>query len=323
MHVKASSDYAIHGFLYDKVIGKFGTLTLLFMIVSAFSMCCGYYEKMKRGLVTPEKFYVRRFKRILPYFAILCTLEAIYSHTLASVYEWFADLTLAFGLLPNPSIDVVGVGWFLGVIFVFYIAFPYYTFLIGTKKRAWLVLVVAIIMNFLCQVYFFDSNHVLEGFRARGNIVYSFMFLVAGGLIYLYRERLRSVPGLCYWLTAAVLVASAVFYLCVNDTVFALLIIFSALVCLAISSHGPVSKVLMQNRVAVFLSKISMEVYLCQMFIFNAVKRLGLTKLTGNDIVNYAIACLLTIAGAIVYAWVVKNGIDFIEKRIEKKKVGA
>lgn len=95
------------------------------MLLSAFSMCCGYYEKVKNGTLDLEHFYKRRYQRIWPFFAILCTLELIVEHKLTAFYEWIADLTLAFGLLPNPNISVVGVGWFLGVIFVFYMIFPF------------------------------------------------------------------------------------------------------------------------------------------------------------------------------------------------------
>ena len=90
------------------------------MMISAFSLCCGYYKKFKENNIELEKFYKRRYQRIWPYFAILCTLDLIVSHNLKSLYEWFADLTLAYGLLPNANLEVIGVGWFLGVIFVFY-----------------------------------------------------------------------------------------------------------------------------------------------------------------------------------------------------------
>ena len=37
------------------------------MMVSAFGMCCGYYEKFKSGKVNLEKFYIRRFEKNLPF----------------------------------------------------------------------------------------------------------------------------------------------------------------------------------------------------------------------------------------------------------------
>ena len=167
------------------------------MILSSFSMCCGYYQKFYKNEISIEQFYKKRFHRIWPFFALLCTVELIVDHNITSLYEWFADLTMSFGLLPNADIKVVGVGWFIGVIFAFYMIFPYYLFLIGNKKRAWITFVICIVMNILCQVYFFNTDHVIDGFSARTNLVYCSMFLVAGGLIYLYRERIKTI-NTCY-----------------------------------------------------------------------------------------------------------------------------
>ena len=57
MHVLANlmikpSDNILTG----NVIPWFTNFTLLFMIISAFSMCCGYYERVKSGAITPAKF---------------------------------------------------------------------------------------------------------------------------------------------------------------------------------------------------------------------------------------------------------------------------
>lgn len=201
MHIRANGNFEISGFFYDRVITSFTNFTFLFMLLSAFSMCCGYYERFKNNNISLELFYKRRYQRIWPFFALLCTVELIVDHSLTSLYEWFADLTLAFGLLPNADISVVGVGWFLGVIFSFYMIFPFFIFLMGNKKRAWMVMGIAVVMNVLCQVYFFDGSHVVEGFRSRSNIIYSSIFFVGGGLIYLYRETIKkAISGSLVWL---------------------------------------------------------------------------------------------------------------------------
>lgn len=64
MHVQANlmikpSDNILTG----NVIPWFTNFTLLFMIISAFSMCCGYYERIKSGAITPAKFYAKRYHR--------------------------------------------------------------------------------------------------------------------------------------------------------------------------------------------------------------------------------------------------------------------
>ena len=114
----------------NHVISFFTNFVYLFFIVSAFSMCCGYYERMKSGQVSMNDFYKKRYKRIWPYFALLCMIGLAFDHTLGGVWQTFADLTLCFNLLPNPDIQIIGVGWFLGLVFLFYIMFPFFTFLI-------------------------------------------------------------------------------------------------------------------------------------------------------------------------------------------------
>lgn len=51
------------GILTEGVIPWFTNFTLLFMIISASSMCCGYYERIKTGTITLEKFYTKRYQR--------------------------------------------------------------------------------------------------------------------------------------------------------------------------------------------------------------------------------------------------------------------
>lgn len=82
-------------------------------------------------------FYKKRYTRILPFFAFLCVVDLLVSPSIGSLYEFFANITLCFGFLPNyGAITVIGVGWFLGIIFVFYMLYPFFVFLMDNKKRA-------------------------------------------------------------------------------------------------------------------------------------------------------------------------------------------
>ena len=82
-------------------------------------------------------FYKKRYTRILPFFAFLCVVDLLVSPSIGSLYEFFVNITLCFGFLPNyGAITVIGVGWFLGIIFVFYMLYPFFVFLMDNKKRA-------------------------------------------------------------------------------------------------------------------------------------------------------------------------------------------
>lgn len=69
----------------NEVIGFFTNFVYLFFIVSAFSMCCGYYERVKNGLVSMNDFYTKRYKRIWPYFALLCLIGLNHRWCLANI----------------------------------------------------------------------------------------------------------------------------------------------------------------------------------------------------------------------------------------------
>ena len=86
----------------------------------------------------------------MPFLALLCALDFVISPSKNSLYEVFANLTLCQGLLPNANISVIGVSWTLAVIFVFYMLFPFFCFLLGNKKRAWIVAVLMRVVSVIC-----------------------------------------------------------------------------------------------------------------------------------------------------------------------------
>lgn len=174
-------------------------------------MCCGYFHKFdtldgKSNFCT-ESFYNKRYSRIWPFFALLVLIDFVMNPSKEELYQCIADLTLAFNLLPNPEIHVIGVGWFLGVIFLFYMIFPWFAYLLQNKKRAWFAMGIALLMHFLVVDYFLTEKFVLpsEISNFRHNIVWSFPFLMIGGLLFLYRGLLGRKEYRWIWLIVIVL----------------------------------------------------------------------------------------------------------------------
>ena len=227
MHMQANNNYEVPGFVYKTVIPSFANFVFLFMTVSAFGMCCGYYEEVMRNQISWPDFYGKRFKKILPFFGLLVMLDIVMSPSKAAWYEGFADLTLLFGFLPGAgNISVIGVGWFLGLVFVFYLIFPFFCVLLENKRRAWGAFVVSLIYNFVCANYFEVG---------RGNILYSACFFLAGGLVYLYLDKLAELNT---WLALALVgVSIDAYYIIGGNTVMCLLVSCTLLI-FAISSQG-------------------------------------------------------------------------------------
>ena len=208
MHVLANGEYGIGGFVFERLIPSFTNLVFLFMMVSGFGMCCGYYQKIVDQKISIEDFYKKRYIKIWPYFAL-------------------ANLTLCQGLLPNAKISVIGVSWTLAVIFVFYLLFPFFCFLLENKKRAWLVFICAVIYNFMCSTYFFDESHIADraavNFSARTNILYCAVYFIAGGLIFLYRKELAEFASKYRVFAGAILLIATVAYFAVGGNTLTML----------------------------------------------------------------------------------------------------
>lgn len=56
-----------------------------------------------------------------------------------------------------------------------------------------------------------------------------------------------------------------------------------------------------------------MEIYLCHMFVYRILEKLSLIHITGNELVNYSLIAVMTIAGAVAVAfcW------SILQKRIQ------
>ena len=290
MHVKANISYSLPGDVLIRVISSFTNFVYLFMIISSFGMCCGYFDKIKNNEISPEKFYSKRINKILPFFLFLILIDVLIEHNISSLIEGFADSTLLFGLLQK-KIEVIGVGWFLGLVFIFYIMFPYFTYLFGNKKRAWLTTIVSILMNLSC-IYYFNVG--------RTNMFYSFIFFCIGGLIYLYKEniiKLFSKSRVIGLLTVAI---SIIIYFILPISNEYLIPLKSSLLSLSLISYAISynSKVL-NNKITKYIGEISFEIYLCHMVIFRIIEKLRLTNLFGNNLISYIFTILIAFFGSI------------------------
>ena len=63
MHIQANNTYHLTGFIADRMIPSFTDFTFLFMTISAFGMCVGYYEKVKSGKADWVNFYKKRYQK--------------------------------------------------------------------------------------------------------------------------------------------------------------------------------------------------------------------------------------------------------------------
>ena len=313
MHVIANGEYRIKGFVFERLIPSFANLVFLFMMVSGFGMCCGYYQKIFDQKINVEDFYKKRYIKIWPYFALLCALDFMISPSRESLFEVFANLTLCQGLLPQANISVIGVSWTLAVIFVFYMLFPFFCFLIENKKRAWGVAVIALVFNWLCSFYFNAG---------RKNIVYDAIYFIAGGLIFLYRKELAEFASKYKVIAGAILLIATVAYFAVGgNTLTMLFFCVAALVYTLGCNRGGV----LVNPVAKFLGGISFEIYLCHMVIYRVLEKLHLVHLFGNGLLAYSFTAVAVISGSVVFSvcakWFLNKIETFLKERVNNRRI--
>lgn len=300
LHIMANTNYSIDGFTYNKIIPSLANFVFLFMIISAFGMCCGYFDKVMNGTINWPDFYKKRYLKILPFFVLLIIIDLVIQFSTSSLMEGFVEITLLHGFIPKP-LSVIGVGWYLGTVFIFYLIFPFFCVLISKKYLAWISFAISIGLHYICVNYFMLSKE---------NIIYSLCYFFAGGLIYLYRENLAKVKWYVY---LPIIICSLLIYFFVSNDVFVLLLVLCSLMSFAISVQW-------NNIVISFISGISMEIYLSHMLLFRVVEKLHLTTMFGNGWLQYIITVCLVILGTIVFSYIMQKLINYAEKKIIKLK---
>lgn len=305
MHVFVNGHYSVGaGFWNERFIPSLTDLVYVFFAISAFGISCGYYDRFKSGQIRIKEFYKKRWIKIWPFFALLCMLDFFMSPGKEALYELFANLTLCFGYLSHKHIQVIGVGWTLGVIFLFYIAFPYFVFLCANRRRAILSFGVSVLLNYACVRYFEVG---------RSNFAYSAVYFLLGELFFMYKVEIeRSLQrhrSLVCILTAVVLML----YYGWKVNLLTRLLVVSAMLCWGISAKRcphPVK----------FLSVVSFEVYLCHMVVYRGVEKLRLLYLFGNNEVSYITSVVMVSVLAVVFSAVSDRTMALLRSRLGRNE---
>lgn len=167
-----------------------------------------------------------------------------------------------------------------------------------------MVLLLSLIFCYIAIVYFGTPEFVLKPI-GKVNIIYSAPFFVAGGMIYLYRRGIKSWVEK-HWMIAlaSCLVLTILRFVVDIKGLFILpdLIVFAAWLIYAIGSKD----IVLNNRVAKYLSGISMEIYLCHMMFYRVASMLHLDKFIHNNDMLYVATCIATLIGAICFSHVIK-----------------
>lgn len=325
MHVQANTSYDLAGsFAWDTFIPSLTWLVYLFFMISGFGMCAGYLRRFQNREIDLECFYKRRYGKILPFFGLLLVIDILMERTPDAIYEASVEGMLLHGLLPNNAVSVIGVAWFLGVVFLFYLLFPAFTVLMKSKKRAWASLALSLWLVVCLNQYFFSPYFVTNSFTPRHSFLYVLPLFILGGIVYLYRDDIarvcegRRIPALVLCLAATVLwyaipgqSRGELFYL-------KSLVLFGLWLSYAIGNDSK----FLASRPVRYLSSFSMELYLAQMLSFRVVERAHLLYVFGsagtNGWLSFVVASCFTVAGLIVFIETYKWAVRHIKARLGK-----
>ena len=248
--------------------------------------------------------------------AFVLLIYILIDRSLSSTIEALTESTLVFGLLPNNHLKVLGIGWTVGVIFLFYMLFPFIVFACWTRQRAIFTFAISVLLSMFCSEYFFSSDFVTN-FVQRHSFLYCCPFFIAGGGIYLFNEQIRSFVSKYRWPSLLVcLILSGVFCFSpssvhgISSPMLKGLLLFVPWVCYSISVE---SKIL-HNKVTSWISGISLEIYLAQSLVYLAVG-----KTIGNDWAGlgwngFFLNWILIAAGCILFVVIWKTLARFMLK---------
>lgn len=303
MHIKANADYQTSSYIYNNMVSTWTVFVYLFLIISGFGMFCGYYEKIKNREIDINQFYLKRYKKLLPFFAFLLVIDVVMERSLDHLIEAFTELTMIFGLLPNNNPNAIGVSWTLGVIFLFYMLMPFFVFLCYNRIRALLSLAVSVVLVYFCDIYYFTDKFVVDSFIPRHSFLYCAPYFLAGACIYLYRNEIIGFVKRFRWLVLALNIALTVLYYMTPigiTGVFMTLKHMVLFVCWVGYFISFDSKAL-QLKPLRFIGGISMEMYLAQMVVFRALEKVGLLYIFGKGMISFLFIFVLMVAGLIAF----------------------
>lgn len=321
-HILANGGFQFDGYFAEEMIPSWNHLVYLFMIISGFGMCNGYYERIKNQDISVETFYSRRYRKILPFFALLIMADVLIEHSLESLAEGFIELTLVFGFLPNNELNVIGVAWTLGVIFVFYIVFPFIVFLVSNKRRAWLTFIISIVTQILCAAYFMTGEFVQVNYSPKHSFLFCVPYFGSGCLVYLYKEsiikKVRSYP----YLSLAICFLATVLYYVIPHNVGTFstneLIVLGLYTVWLMYAIGTTNRVFC-NKIVKYISGISMEIYLAHMMCFRIVEKLGVVQWFGSGVFSYVFVTVIVLVLQMISIPIVQKLIELVLKNIQKK----
>ena len=109
---------------------------------------------------------------------------------------------------------------------------------------------------------------------------------MTGGLVYLYRNAFKSIADNKPAIILMTLAALSLYY-AFGSIDLACVIVFGLFTILGVSVEGNISRILFQNKIVRLISPVTMEIYLCHMFVFRVIEKFRIIHLAKSEIVSF------------------------------------
>ena len=264
-----------------------------------------------------DAFYSKRYKRTVPFFALLILLNCVIEFTPKTVCEGLMEITMLFGFLPNNTLSTIGVAWTLGAIFAFYIIFPFIVFLLYSPKRGIVSFVISLVITYMCQCYFMTERFVTENFVMRHSFLYCLPYFLIGGIVYLYKDEIERFVNQFKVISLCVVLALTVGYYItpdvinsINIVVIKTLILYTGWLGLALGYDNR----LMNNKFTNYISNLSMEMYLSHMVVFRIVEKIGIMERIESPVIRYMTTYLLLVMLLVMGLTIYRKAINKLDE---------
>jgi peptidoglycan/LPS O-acetylase OafA/YrhL len=171
------------GQMPSMLAGQLGTLGVsIFFVISGFVIArLAFQERELTGSFSAKRFYIRRFFRIVPpFFLYLACLHLFSMAGWIRQSPWDTAVAAVFAC----NIGALNCGWFAGHSWSlayeeqFYIVFPLIVALAGTRSRAFVSMLLPLVVA-LCVIHLFVTNLGILG-STLVNYSFAVVFITAG-----------------------------------------------------------------------------------------------------------------------------------------------
>lgn len=290
------------------ILFHFGLLPNGFLGVDIFFVISGYlitgiiYKALNENSFSVKDFYIRRTKRIIPLVSFICLITIITGtiFMLPDDLENLAQSLIATNLFGNNILAVLTTKnywdvvneykplmhtWSLAIEEQYYLLYPFLFLFIGKKRIKW-ILPILLGLTVVSIILFFSPFPQYYKFYL---LPFRFFELSIGGVsAILLNRRLINHNFSFILLILIIIILSFEIQFIPNNVLLFITILFTTGILISANSLNKISSSFLENKIAVFIGKISFSLYMwhqvilafSRYFIFQELTPLALMKIS-------------------------------------------